>query len=581
MGVVALTAAMAVPVVAVVGGPGTAAAATTNGRDLQSVSCTSTTFCMAVGSGGTGDSATLTESWNGSAWSVVPSPSPGFPSRLNSVSCVSSTDCVAVGIYVDSAAVPEGLAETWNGTNWSLVSTPNLNDAVNLASVSCVTSSPISCVAVGAVGDDTPSFPAQTLAESWNGSTWSVLSTSTSPNQNNLFQSVSCTSATFCMAVGESVQIEYIVESGKYVPVFGSGQALVESWDGTNWSIDSTSNENASDSPESVSCTGPTSCVVVGTSFDSWNGTSWTVTNLGTYPAVGFLASVSCVSATDCMAVGSTLNPSPGVQEQTLAMSWNGTALSSVPSANPSGVLDEFGGVSCVSAAFCAAVGETGSTATNTQPLFEMWNGSTWSTALVANTAVILPASGTALSGTSAILDATASASAGIASVRFVLTGGSYNKSVIGTATPTLYGYIFVWNTTGVPGGTYTLQSLVTDNDGNTAYSTGTTTTVDNTPPTTAVLIPSNRAALSGTGAVLDATASASYGVRITKVQFVFTGGSYNKSVIGTATPTIYGWIFVWNTKQVHNGKYTLQSLATDAAGNTAYSLRITVKVIN
>lgn len=303
MGVVALTAAMAVPAVAVVGGPGTAAAATTNGRDLQSVSCTSTTFCMAVGTG-TGESATLTESWNGSAWSVVPSPSPGFPSRLNSVSCVSSKDCVAVGIYVDSAAVPEGLAETWNGTNWSVVSTPNLNEPVNLASVSCVTSSPISCVAVGAVGDDTPSFPAQTLAESWNGSIWSVLSTSTSPNQNNLLQSVSCTSATFCMAVGESVQIEYIVEGGKVVPVFGSGQMLVESWDGTNWSIDTTPNENASDSLESVSCTGPTSCVGVGTSsnsstgvteglVDSWNGTSWTVTsgpNLGTSPAGGFLA---------------------------------------------------------------------------------------------------------------------------------------------------------------------------------------------------------------------------------------------------------------------------------------------------
>ncbi len=233
------------------------------------------------------------------------------------------------------------------------------------------------------------------------------------------------------------------------------------------------------------------------------------------------------------------------------------------------------------SATFCAAVGETGPTTTNTQPLFETWNGTTWSTAPVANTAVILPASGTGLSGPSAVLDATASASAGVASVRFTLTGGSYSQTVIGAATPTLYGYIFVWSTIGVPGGTYTLRSLVTDADGNTAYSSGITITVDNTPPATGVLIPSNGAALSGTGAVLDATASASFGVKIATVQFVLTGGSYNKSIIGTATPTLYGYLDTWITTSVPGGIYTLQSLATDAAGNTAYSPGITITVDN
>ena len=130
----------------------------------------------------------------------------------------------------------------------------------------------------------------------------------------------------------------------------------------------------------------------------------------------------------------------------------------------------------------------------------------------------------------------------GSAASSSLLTGGSYNKTVIGTATSTHYGYILQWNTTSVPGGTYTLQSLVTDNFGNTAYSTGITITVDNTPPTTAVLVPATGATLSGTSATLDATASASYGVGITKVQFVLTGGSYNKTVLGTATLTLYGY---------------------------------------
>jgi hypothetical protein len=61
----------------------------------------------------------------------------------------------------------------------------------------------------------------------------------------------------------------------------------------------------------------------------------------------------------------------------------------------------------------------------------------------------------------------------------------------------------------------------------------------------------------------------------------VITGGSYNKSVIGSATSTAYGWYYPWNTTTVPNGTYTLQSLATDEAGNTTYSAGITVKVSN
>jgi beta-glucanase (GH16 family) len=205
------------------------------------------------------------------------------------------------------------------------------------------------------------------------------------------------------------------------------------------------------------------------------------------------------------------------------------------------------------------------------------------SSAATLATAVTVPSSGGSLSGTGAPLDAAASTSngVGIAKVQFVLSGGSYSKSVIGTATPTLYGYVAVWNTTSVPNGTYTLQSLATDTAGNTAYSSSITVIVNNPPPTTAVIAPSNGAALSGTGASLDAAASASNGVGIAKVQFVLSGGSYSKSVIGTATPTLYGFVYAWNTTSVPNGTYTLQSLATDAAGKTAYSAGITITVSN
>jgi hypothetical protein len=51
---------------------------------------------------------------------------------------------------------------------------------------------------------------------------------------------------------------------------------------------------------------------------------------------------------------------------------------------------------------------------------------------------------------------------------------------VVGTATATPYGWIATWNTTTVPNGNYTLQSVATDAGGTTAMSPGITVTVSN-----------------------------------------------------------------------------------------------------
>jgi hypothetical protein len=192
-------------------------------------------------------------------------------------------------------------------------------------------------------------------------------------------------------------------------------------------------------------------------------------------------------------------------------------------------------------------------------------------------TAVLVPTTGTGLKGTST-LDASASDDVSVASVKFAITGGSYNKTVIGTATASIYGYYYSWNTTAVPDGTYTLQSVATDVGGNTTYSTGITVYVDNVPPTTAVLVPANNASLKAS-TTLDA--SASDDVSVASVKFAITGGSYNKTVIGTATASIYGYYYSWNTTTVPDGTYTLQSVATDIGGNTTYSAAVTIKVSN
>ena len=193
------------------------------------------------------------------------------------------------------------------------------------------------------------------------------------------------------------------------------------------------------------------------------------------------------------------------------------------------------------------------------------------------STAVLIPSNGTALSG-STYLDASASDIVAVAKVQFVLTGGSLDQSVVGTAVPTLYGYLAAFNTTNVANGVYTLQSVAYDAAGNAGFSPGVTVTVVNPPPSTAVLIPSNGTALSGS-TYLDASASDI--VAVAKVQFVLTGGSLDQSVVGTAVPTLYGYLAAFNTTNVANGVYTLQSVAYDAAGNAGFSPGVTVTVVN
>ena len=145
------------------------------------------------------------------------------------------------------------------------------------------------------------------------------------------------------------------------------------------------------------------------------------------------------------------------------------------------------------------------------------------------------------MSGTSATLDASASASngVGISKVQFVLTGGSYNKTVIGTATPAPTGTYSRGTRPAWPNGTYTLQSLATDGAGNTTYSAGDHDHGGQHAADDGGARPRDAAPrVSGTSATLDASASAANGVGISKVQFVLTGGTYNKTVIGTATLT-------------------------------------------
>jgi hypothetical protein len=121
--------------------------------NLTGVSCATATDCTAVGFSSTFTATTisiktLTEHWNGTNWSIVPSPNPSnTQTLLHGVSCASATNCNAVGDY-QTAATTNTLIEHWNGTDWATVTTPNPAGApgASLNGISCPTAS---CYAVG------------------------------------------------------------------------------------------------------------------------------------------------------------------------------------------------------------------------------------------------------------------------------------------------------------------------------------------------------------------------------------------------------------------------------------------------
>jgi hypothetical protein len=95
-------------------------------------------------------------------------------------------------------------------------------------------------------------------------------------------------------------------------------------------------------------------------------------------------------------------------------------------------------------------------------------------------TTVLVPAGGATVSGAKAVLDASASGPGHVTSVQFEVSSGSIVNQVVATAVPTLYGWLAEWDTTAVPNGTYTLQSVATESEGPTATSPGITVTVQN-----------------------------------------------------------------------------------------------------
>ncbi len=75
-------------------------------------------------------SQTLIEHWNGSAWTIVASPSPGPNGSFLQQVAVTPTDAWAVGNSYDISSGMSALALRWNGAQWSTVPVPAIPTCV-------------------------------------------------------------------------------------------------------------------------------------------------------------------------------------------------------------------------------------------------------------------------------------------------------------------------------------------------------------------------------------------------------------------------------------------------------------------
>ncbi len=335
----------------IVPSPSTAA---TQENQLFGLSCVSASDCWTVGYASNNTAfQTLIEQWNGTGWSIAPSPSTNatLDNVLNGVSCVSASDCWTVG-YANNGTTDQTLVEQWNGTGWAIVPSPSTSAALQnvLNSVSCVSAS--DCWAVGFANTGTTN---QTLIEHWGGTGWSIVPSPNTAAEPNELYSITCVSVSDCWAVGTAFNGTTF-------------QTLTEQWNGAGWAIVPSPNTSAtlSNSLNSISCVSASDCWAVGTAnngttnqtlIEQWNGTGWSIAPSPSTNATldNVLNGVSCVSASDCWAVGFA---SSGTALQTLIEQWNGTGWSIAPSPSTNATLANIlNSVSCVSASDCWTAG--------------------------------------------------------------------------------------------------------------------------------------------------------------------------------------------------------------------------------
>ncbi len=286
----------------------------------------------------------LVEHWDGTAWSLVSVPQPAnHQSSLAGIDDLSITNAWAVGTSTSPTATNQDertLIEHWDGTEWSIVPSPNpatgVGDLDVLTSISSTSPSDIWAAGWTANLDEND---INMLFEHYNGTTWQVVP-SPVDGQFQFAFAVKAISPDDAWAVGND---------GSGDP----GKTLAEHWDGNSWTIVPTpfleDGKSAQNTLTGITATGPDDVWASGyesnvndTNFAEpyllhWDGNGWTlvkVPNKGTEGSL--LSDVTALSPTDIWAVGQSGQNNGSILS--LTEQFNGKTWTVVPSPDPGSI---------------------------------------------------------------------------------------------------------------------------------------------------------------------------------------------------------------------------------------------------
>jgi hypothetical protein len=283
---------------------------------LRGVDASSATNAWAVGQravpagGGSVGSATLTERWNGTSWSIVPSPSPGSAagSSLEGVKTFTTTDAWAVGTQSASTApFSRTLIERWDGTAWSVVPSPNTDPNRNfLTDVDGASATDV--WAIGNVGDDGYGGTTGGVVLHWNGMAWSPVTvpgtTSDATLRLPVLEDVVARAANDVWIVGRAFHFGLF----RQVPVFMH-------WNGSGWQSGYVPNAPAGGF-SAVTALSATQVYAAGGVIARWTGTAWAIES-ATVP--GSIVDATAAGTGTVLLVGYRYDPG-SAQIRTLGM---------------------------------------------------------------------------------------------------------------------------------------------------------------------------------------------------------------------------------------------------------------------
>jgi hypothetical protein len=178
---------------------------------IASISAISSTDIWAVGAGGKYASGEALH-YNGTAWSIVTTPQPFFQGSLSSVVALAPNNVWAVGAG-EPRTGPSGevtVIEHWDGTSWTIVPSPNVSPSNTSNFLTGIAA--VSATNIWAVGYYTNSTGTHTLTEHWDGTSWSIIPSPDGAAAASILSGVAATSTGTVVAVGESGQNPLILQ---------------------------------------------------------------------------------------------------------------------------------------------------------------------------------------------------------------------------------------------------------------------------------------------------------------------------------------------------------------------------------